>query len=420
MIGTNERSMLEAQTARALVNKAGALEALNRKEEASSLYDEVIVRFSSNPEDEMREVVSEALLRKGNSLADLNEYEQAIAAYDQLIELFGSRTAPSLLTRVAMALFNKGVLFGKLNRREEALGAFQEIVSRFRNTEWAFPQFITALFNISGTLIFLQRFPEAVETANEVIKACEQSRVTSLLDSYRADALVNKSIALLRMDRFYDAIHVCDAIVQDYSASPYQEQVGKALINKGIAFVRLDQFENALAVYEEALERVERATEHHPEEMVALIMVHKGFVLEKLDRKQEGVEIYQEVLRRFGGKNDPAVRPHVASASNGIGFYLLCVAKKHKTEGDDAGATRELLKAKEAIESALEIRPNEPTILGNLAYIEFLLGRQAESCQILTKAIRLGGETFRQIELNDTEIYPLPQDEVFRELLKSI
>jgi hypothetical protein len=48
------------------------------------------------------------------------------------------------------------------------------------------------------------------------------------------------------------------------------------------------------------------------------------------------------------------------------------------------------------------------------------LGNKEAARALLVRAVGLGGEEIRQDELRDAEIHSLPQDEEFRELVRSI
>ena len=58
--------------------------------------------------------------------------------------------------------------------------------------------------------------------------------------------------------------------------------------------------------------------------------------------------------------------------------------------------------------------------LGNAGYIAFLLGREEEARGYLAAAISAGGEVIRAAELADADIHSLPQDDAFRDLVRSI
>ncbi len=72
------------------------------------------------------------------------------------------------------------------------------------------------------------------------------------------------------------------------------------------------------------------------------------------------------------------------------------------------------------LQAALEREPAAPLVLGNAAYVAFLLGHEDRAHDLLTRAIALGGTKVREAELKDADICPLPQDEAFRQLVRSI
>jgi hypothetical protein len=89
-------------------------------------------------------------------------------------------------------------------------------------------------------------------------------------------------------------------------------------------------------------------------------------------------------------------------------------------KGKEDIAQTTLRQAKERVSAALDRSPNRPIDLGNLGYIEFLLGDLAQARIRLTQAIALGGETIRLNELEDAKIHSLPQDQTFKTLVESI
>ncbi|MEN6630517.1 MAG: tetratricopeptide repeat protein, partial [Sulfuricella sp.] len=182
----------------------------------------------------------------------------------------------------------------------------------------------------------------------------------------------------------------------------------------------LDRGEEAIAVYDEVVKRYGDTPEAALREEVAIALRNKGVRLCQLDRGEEAIAVYDEVVKRYGDAPEAALREEVAIALNGWGFGLLCEAKKVWRGGDEATAIGTLKQALKKIEAAQQREPNESIYLGNQGYILFLLGRVEEARPILTKAIALGGEELRQIELNDADIHPLPQDKAFKALIESL
>lgn len=205
----------------------------------------------------------------------------------------------------------------------------------------------------------------------------------------------------------------------DTATDPVRQAL--ALLNQGVALSRLDKCEDAISIYVDVVRRFEGSTEFELKEQVARALTNKGIVFDQMNRGEEAIATYEEVVRRFEEAPENELRELVAIAFNGIGFDILCAAKKiWQEKNDEAGANKLLVQALEKIDAALERMPDYPLYLGNQGYILFLLGRTEEARPILAKAVALGGEEMRQTELKDAEIFPLPQDEAFEELIKSL
>ncbi|MGH2436453.1 MAG: tetratricopeptide repeat protein, partial [bacterium] len=312
-----------------------------------------------------------------NSQEEMDGYDLVVAIGDVLLK--GGRSDPALRERMTEALFNKGLTLGALNRSEEAVSVYDEVV---------------------------KRFGDATEPA-----AREQV----------AKALFNKGVRLGALNRSEEAVSVYDEVVKrfgDATEPALREQVAWALVNKGMSLGALNRSEESIAVYDEVVKRFGDATGPALREPVAKALVNKGFRLGALNQSEEAVSVYDEVVKRFADATEPAVRESVGAALNGTGFTFLCDAKRMWPMGEPA-ARDLLLRAEENLRAALDRVPDGPVILGNLGYVVFLSGRVDEARELLVRAIRLGGERLRQVELDDAAIHPLPQDETLKLLRNS-
>jgi hypothetical protein len=175
-----------------------------------------------------------------------------------------------------------------------------------------------------------------------------------------------------------------------------------------------------VAVYDEVVRRFGEATERGIREQVARALVNKGLTQGKLTPPVDPVATYDEVVRRFGEATEPGIREQVGNALNGIAFNLLCEAKATwKREGRER-ASEELRQAAQRAERALLYLPSSPVVLGNKGYALFLAGETEAGAAALREAIKLGGEDIRHGELADADINPVPLDEAFKELVRSI
>jgi len=238
-----------------------------------------------------------------------------------------------------------------------------------------------------------------------------------------ARSLLNKGVRLGELNRPEEELALYDQVVERFGDAPEPalgERVAKALFNKGVTLGALNRNEEALTAYDEVLRRFDNAPELALRELVAKTLVNKGVKLVGVNRSEEALQTYEQVVQRFGEAPEPTLRKRVASALNGIGFQSLIDAKDFRLKNDENSAREKFRKAQESLTAAGEREPDNPVILGNLAYLAFLSGRKDESRELLRRAISLGGEKIRQGELEDASINPLPEDDEFCDLVRSI
>jgi len=322
--------------------------------------------------------VAQALVNKGVTLGDI---EEALTVYDQVVQRYGDAPESALCEQVARALINKGVTLGALNRSEEALTVYDQVVRRYGDSP--------------------------APTLRELV----------------ARSLLNKGVRLGELNRPEEELALYDQVVERFGDAPEPalgERVAKALFNKGVTLGALNRNEEALTAYDEVLRRFDNAPELALRELVAKTLVNKGVKLVGVNRSEEALQTYEQVVQRFGEAPEPTLRKRVASALNGIGFQSLIDAKDFRLKNDENSAREKFRKAQESLTAAGEREPDNPVILGNLAYLAFLSGRKDESRELLRRAISLGGEKIRQGELEDASINPLPEDDEFCDLVRSI
>ncbi len=269
--------------------------------------------------------------------------------------------------------------------------------------------------NSAEQLLALQLIVDAYDTFSPPLQEADLIQTV-------AWSLFNKGVILNSLNRWDEAITVYDNVVERFgnrTEPALQGQVANALINKGAVLSRLNRSEAAITVYDNVVERFGNRTEPALVEPVAKALVNKGVVLRSLNRSEAAITVYDNVVERFGNRTEPALQGQVAMALGNRGFQMLCQAKKNWSQ--DLGKARDLLLiAQEDTLSALERMPENPIYLGNIGYIEFLLGNRDKARSLLTKDIKLGGERIRQDALENSQIHPVPQDVAFRQLVNSL
>ncbi|HLG16872.1 MAG TPA: tetratricopeptide repeat protein [Blastocatellia bacterium] len=417
-----DQSSVRKQVAQALVDKGITLGAMARGNEAVTVFEEVVKHFGTDAE--LREQVARAWHNKGNRLATLNQSEEAIKAYDEVVNLFCDADEPMLLNRVAKALVSKGNRLGALNRSDEAIAVYDEVVKRFGEAvEPAICEKVaTALRNKGNRLAALNRNEDAVTVFDDVLKRFGDAREPALRVQV-AIALRDKGYRLRELSRSEEAIAVFDEVIRRFGKATepaLRVHAAIAMRDKGSRLGASDRSEEAITVFDDVVKRFGEVPEPALRAQAAMALRDKGSLLSALDRSEEAITVFEDVIRHFGEATEQAVRVQVGNALSAIGIEILRAAKRLLATGDQRSALSNLAKAREKLEAARECKPNGASILGTLGYVAFLSGDEEEARKLLTDAIRLGGEEIRQGELADADIHPLPQDEAFKELVRSI
>ena len=314
------------RTARALIEKGGALRKLERSEEALAAYDEVVRRYGASKAPALREVVAMTLHRKGDLLWELEQIKDALAVYDEVVRRYGASKVPMLREAVAMALANKGAALHSLKRSEEALATYDEVVRRYGASEApALREIVaTAHANKGAALHSLKRSEEALATYDEVVRRYGASE-TAVLQEAVAMALYHKGALLWELGQLEKALATHNEMARRYGASEasvLQEVVATAFINKGAALHSLKRPEEALAAYDEVVRRYGASEAAVLQKAVAAALHRKGVLLWELERPEEALATCDEVVRRYGASETPALREAVATAFVNKGVTL--------------------------------------------------------------------------------------------------
>jgi hypothetical protein len=326
--------------------------------------------------------VAQVLINRAITQGDLNQREAAIATYDEVIRRFGEAPELALREHVARALLNKGSLQSKLNDNEAA-----------------------------------------IVTNDELLKRCVEATEPRLLKKV-AMALVNKGVAQCRQNQLQAAMITFDEVLHRFgeAVEPHlRDAVAKSLVNKGIAQEQLNQYEAAIATYDETLRRFGEDTDLGIQIQVARALVNKGIAQDRGNQGGNHIATFDEVVRRFAEAAEPTIRQQVALALNGRGFHHLIQAKSLMQQ-EDPEAKLQLQIALENLNDAAHrcARPNG-LILGNRAYVQYLLGNVDAASDDFAEALRApedGGKGLYEATLKDLDINPLTVDIEIRKMVE--
>lgn len=157
---------------------------------------------------------------------------------------------------------------------------------------------------------------------------------------------------------------------------PIRELIAKSLFNKGYRLWSLNRASDAIQAYDLVIHRFAEDSEPTVQEQVLAAVHNKALAFYSLGEEDLEIETYKQGLERFGSSTELRLRAPLAAILNSVGFALLCKATREFSSGTADQANRLLNEARHDLLAALERSPENPVILGNLAYVEFLLVTQ--------------------------------------------
>ena len=315
--------------ARALSVYGGALIAVGRLEEASSILDECVQDYNQMPEDQRTKFLPDlasALNRKSTVFAALGRSEQALIVAQQTADIYRTlaKTNPDAnLPNLALSLTNLSSRLGEVGRQEEALATAQEAAVMYRtlaktNPDANLPNLALSLTNLSSRLGEVGRQEEALATAQEaavMYRTLAKTNPDANLPNL-ALSLTNLSSRLGEVGRQEEALATAQEAADLYrtlaEANPdaYQPNLASSLTSIGLLLSNAGHLAEAVAVTQEATGMLRRLTRLHPgiyRVPLAINLNNLGRALTQTGRYKEAVEalreaitIFQEVGHRYG------------------------------------------------------------------------------------------------------------------------
>ena len=350
--------------------------ALGNVEEAIAVYDEVIARFGSSTEVQVRKYVAEAMVNQGEVLESLGGKQAAIEVYNEIIRRFGEAWEPALREQVGRALLkmetlgavptqpvapepvahqpavqDDGKTLGTLGQTQEKLSPGEYA------TETDLPHEAAQALVAKG--VALGTAQEALEVFDEVISRFGAAMEVEVCQQV-AEAMVHKAASLGTLGLTTDAIEVCDEVISRFGQAQQtvlRKQVAEAVAKKEVfeAIVRGLQGEHEKRGAQEQTERrktEERAAQEaqekrkaqeqaekeaeekrKAEEQAAREAEEKGKAEEEAQKEaqrrepreliekgvalgstEKAIAVYDEVVSRFQEVMDLEVRELVADA----------------------------------------------------------------------------------------------------------
>lgn len=182
--------------------------------------------------------------------------------------------------------------------------------------------------------------------------------------------------------------------------------------------VHIKQDEEAVSIYREIIKAYSSVSASSVRSQIAYAMCCLASTLDGLGRVEEAIATYEQVVDIYSNDRSRSIQNIVADAMNGLGFVKLILAK-NEWENKQPPLDR-LFQAKTDLENSLKRKPGNGMALGNIAYIEWLLGdKQAseQSYRSALNALEFNGEELYKATQDDIAQYPIPEDQGFKEMV---
>lgn len=237
--------------------------------------------------------------------------------------------------------------------------------------------------------------------------------------SYSFDDWNTRAFAAYKAQQFEDAALFWKYAVDVPNAGA--TNTAQALFNRAVALRELKRDEEAIATYDQLIDTYANDNTPALREWVARAMLNKAFRLGQMGKSEDAIAIYDELIATYADDTAPAIIERVSKALNGTGFDRLMAAKQSWANRDQAV---EVLKRAEAdLQACLTRQPDWGMALGNLAYVQWLLQRPAESETAFRAALKStdhGGEQLYKGTLDDIALHTIPEDAAFKAMVERL
>ena len=411
-----------ANSAKATFYRAITFGNMEKHDDEIALYDQLIDTYADSDLPALREQIAKAMSNKAFALGQMEKHEEEIALYDRLVATYSDDQSPSLRELVAQAMFNKAVTLGKMEKYEEEIALYDRLIATYADdTAAALRKQVTkAMGNKAFTLGQMKRYDEAIALCDRLITTHTDNNDPAYRERV-ARATACKAFTLGQMKKYDEANALYDHLIDTYADDKppaLREMVAKAMGNKAFTLIQLEKYEDAITLCDQLI--TTHADNKTPalREKVAQAMGNKAFTLGKMEKYEEAIALCDQLISTHADAKAPGIREQVAHAMNGNGYSRLMLAKKNWKNPDQAFDT--LRQAETNLQTCLAKKPQWGMALGNLAYVQWLLGNRQSAEQSFRTALAAnedGGEALHRGTLDDINQHPIPEDIGFRELV---
>lgn len=286
----------------AFVNKSAALLRMKRYEEAIAMCDSAFQFFGQRADPGFADQLGRLSLNRGAALSALDRTQEALQAYDEGIAKVAQAQGGDWEQSMAFALKDKAEALVKASERGSAVATLDHLLS-FLGTREEFQAIAVDVLMRKATLLLdMDQTMESLAVCQEVITRFGHSSDPAVRAGAGV-AFMNETSLLRRLDRPDEVIAVADDCLLRYGRAPgnleLQAAVCGILVNKAGALAELDRYEEALAVCEQAFQWFHEATDVKLCARLGATLLQKSALLNQLGHKSASLEALDQIVNMF-------------------------------------------------------------------------------------------------------------------------
>lgn len=227
-------------------------------ESAHFIFSEIINRWDSAENPQLRYRVALALNLKSRIMQAQGKTELALSTAEKIVKDFGSVDAPLFQVQVAFALLIKGEILQNQHNLNFALEVFKEVIRRLyavEDPEFQWPIALAIIY--IGRLLMIQNQLESAQATFEGVIEHFGGLGDTILQRCVDLALINKAELQIKRGNIQDALSAYDDIIQRSGENNEHEKTlawaafrvrTKALLIQGDLPIAVDSFRSMYAL----------------------------------------------------------------------------------------------------------------------------------------------------------------------------
>ena len=241
--GAEPRGEDRTWLARAIHNRAMALQALGRHDEAVHAFQSLLAKFEEAPEDDIRSLITSALTNAAVSAGSAGEFDAALHYLDSVLRRLDAARTFDDRRALANAMYNRATVLKMAGRIEEANAAFDATYERFQSDDDPrVCRFVAlAVYNGADALANAGMMDRALAAFRRAIDVC---RVSSdpVIRERGARAFMGLAGTLFALNRPAESTAALEELIATFGSASepaIQQLIGRALTAQPELLMRL-------------------------------------------------------------------------------------------------------------------------------------------------------------------------------------